>query len=70
MLRLNPMHNFPEIVREMGHGGIAKLVRSSGLSRNTLEKAARGEDIGAKAAKALASVLDGKVSAAQLAGLV
>lgn len=56
-------------IDDEGHGAVAALVRESGLSRNTIEKAQRGEPVGTKAAKALSAATGGKVSARSLAGL-
>ncbi len=56
-------------IEDTGHGAVAALVRKSGLSRNTIEKAQRGDPIGAKAAKALSAATGGKVSARSLVGV-
>lgn len=56
-------------IEKKGHGAAAALVRESGLSRNTIEKAQRGESIGAKAAKALSAATGGAVSVRSLVGV-
>jgi hypothetical protein len=58
-----------DYIESRGHGAVASLVRESGLSRNTIEKAQRGETIGPKAAKALSAATGGKVSARSLVGV-
>lgn len=52
-----------------GHGCVARLVRESGLSRGTVEKAARGEHISVPHAKLLSRATGGVVSARRLAGM-
>ncbi len=52
-----------------GWGAVSLLARDSGLSRGTIEKAARGEAISVGAARALSAATGGQVTAAVLAGL-
>lgn len=63
--------DFPEFIRQGGHGAVARAVRKSGLSRNTVERAAKGLAIGAPQAKALSAATGEPpmVSAIALAGL-
>ena len=56
-------------IDDKGRGAVAELARASGLSRNTVEKAYRGEDISVAAALKLSEATGGKVPAAGLAGL-
>ncbi len=56
-------------IEEHGRGTMAQLIRDSGLSRVTVEKAARGEAISVPAARALSAATDGQVPTAGLAGL-
>lgn len=61
--------DLPTYVENQGRGAVSELVRESGLSRPTVQKALRGEPITAPAAKALSKATGGEVDAAALAGL-
>lgn len=56
-------------LEKQGHGAVARLVRDAKVSRNTVEKAQRGEPISVTQAKAISVTTKGKVSAHELAGL-
>lgn len=56
-------------LEKQGHGAVARLVRKAKVSRNTVEKAQRGEPISVKQASAISKVTKGNVSAVELAGL-
>lgn len=58
-----------EYIEKKGHGAVATLARESGLSRNTVEKAQRGEPISKPSAVALSGATGGKVSVRNLVGL-
>ena len=66
--RFNCM-DFPEYVASLGRGGMAAISRSSGVSRTTVEKAARGEPISVPGALTLSRATGGVVPATALAGL-
>lgn len=58
-----------EYVEKRGRGSVAKLVRDSGISRSTLERALAGYAVTVETAKAITEATGGKVSARALVGL-
>lgn len=56
-------------LKEQGRGAVAELVRRSGVSRSTVERAAAGAAVTADVAKRLVRGSGGKVSARKLVGL-
>jgi|TARA_Y100000310_G_scaffold95355_3_gene93178 DNA-binding transcriptional regulator YdaS (Cro superfamily) len=56
-------------VQKGGRGTIADLVRESGISRTTVEKAVGGMAVSAETAKAISAATGGKVSARKLVGV-
>ena len=53
-----------------GWGAVAALARASGLSRGTIEKAAKDKLVSVDAAKRIAAATGGKESARALAGKI